>query len=77
MYLCSKMFSAKVGSVVVGKRLQASDYGLCYLDDLLELMPSSVLVSGYGDKRVVTVNSREQTDEERERTRLFGLEVRH
>lgn len=71
------MYGAKVGFVVVGKRLQASDYGLCYLDDLLELMRSSVLVSGYGDKRVVTVNTKEQTDEERERTRLFSLEVRY
>ena len=63
----------------VGVRFSAQDYGLCYLNDLVEELTQNstlvVRVKGEDGGDFVAIPKREQTADELHRTRYFATEV--
>ncbi|VDP92496.1 unnamed protein product [Echinostoma caproni] len=58
------------------KDFRITDYGVCYLSDMLmEVSDSAVEISQVNGDTVISLPKRVQTMEERERTELFAIEV--
>ncbi|XP_071106106.1 meiosis regulator and mRNA stability factor 1-like [Haliotis cracherodii] len=61
---------------VFGKAWDVTEYGVCYIEDLLmEIPPSTLLMTVEEGKSFISVPKRDQTSEEMERTKQFALEV--
>ncbi|CAH1794385.1 unnamed protein product, partial [Owenia fusiformis] len=61
---------------VIGKDFDITDYGMCYLEDMLTQLPdTTIMVSGSGHNLEIALPRRDQTPDEIERTQQFGLEV--
>ncbi|XP_070579457.1 meiosis regulator and mRNA stability factor 1-like [Ptychodera flava] len=59
-----------------GRSWEVTDYGVCDLHDLLPEIPdNTVMISGLGDDTVISIPKRDQTDEERIKTKKFAKEV--
>lgn len=61
---------------VQGKPFNPIDYGLCYLNDLLDEVPEgNVIIRKSNDIAIIAIPKREQTAKEIERTKQFAKEV--
>ncbi|XP_064638971.1 meiosis regulator and mRNA stability factor 1-like isoform X2 [Lineus longissimus] len=61
---------------VFNKVFDMSEYGVCYLEDiLLEIPDTVVMVEGHEEQMVIAIPRRDQTVEEIERTKKFITEV--
>uniref|UniRef100_A0A1B6J5V4 HTH OST-type domain-containing protein n=1 Tax=Homalodisca liturata TaxID=320908 RepID=A0A1B6J5V4_9HEMI len=60
----------------LGHKLESTDYGLCYTEDLLSQVPDSILlITKHQDETIISIPRRPQTLSERERTRHFAVQV--